>query len=107
MEVEEGGTGIYPAGAVPDDYGSPVFDSDARYYSMEEMEQISWRPELTAVFRNEIYARHGYIFKSDFWNDFFSTFTWYSGEYPADSFDAGVFNEYEKANLKLAVEMEK
>ena len=98
---------IYPAGAVPDDYGSPVFDSDARYYSMEEMEQISWRPELTAVFRNEIYARHGYIFKSDFWNDFFSTFTWYSGEYPADSFDTGVFNEYEKANLKLAVEMEK
>ncbi|MFQ9701379.1 MAG: hypothetical protein ACLR0U_00880 [Enterocloster clostridioformis] len=35
------------------------------------MRQISWRPELTAVFRNEIYARHGYIFKNDFWNDFF------------------------------------
>ena len=106
-EVEEGGTGIYPAGAVPDGYGAPVFDSDARYYSIEEMRQISWRPELTAVFRNEIYARHGYIFKNDFWNDFFSTFTWYSGEYPADAFDTGVFNEYEKANLKLAVEMEK
>lgn len=71
------------------------------------MQQISWRPDLTAVFRNEIYARHGYIFKNDFWNDFFSTFTWYSGEYPADAFDSGVFNEYEKANLKLAVEMEK
>lgn len=106
-EVEEGGAGIYPAGAVPDGYGAPVFDSDARYYSIEEMRQISWRPELTAVFRNEIYARHGYIFKNDFWNDFFSTFTWYSGEYPADAFDTGVFNEYEKANLKLAVEMEK
>lgn len=25
----------------------------------------------------------------------------------ADAFDTGVFNEYEKANLKLAVEMEK
>ena len=106
-EVEEGGTGVYPAGEVPDDYGAPVFDSDARFYSIEEMQQISWRPELTAVFRNEIYARHGYIFKNDFWNDFFSTFTWYSGEYPADAFDPGVFNEYEKANLKLAVEMEK
>ena len=106
-EVEEGGTGVYPAGEVPDDYGAPVFDSDARFYSIEEMQQISWRPELTAVFRNEIYARHGYIFKNDFWNDFFSTFTWYSGEYPADAFDSGVFNEYEKANLKLAVEMEK
>lgn len=106
-EAEEGGTGIYPAGEVPGDYDAPVFDSDARYYSIEEMRQISWRPELTAVFRNEIYARHGYIFKNDFWNDFFSTFTWYSGEYPADAFDSGVFNEYEKANLKLAVEMEK
>ena len=106
-EVEEGGTGIYPAGEVPGDYDDPVFDSDARYYSIEEMQQISWRPDLTAVFRNEIYARHGYIFKNDFWNDFFSTFTWYSGEYPADAFDSGVFNEYKKANLKLAVEMEK
>ena len=26
MEVEEGGTGIYAAGAAPDDYGTPVFD---------------------------------------------------------------------------------
>ena len=106
-QLKEGAAGGYPAGGYPVDYGLPVFDSDTRYYTREEMRQISWTPELTAVFRNEIYARHGYIFKSDFWNDFFSTFTWYSGEYPADSFDTGVFNEYEKANLKLAVEMEK
>ena len=105
-QLKEGAAGGYPAGGYPVDYGLPVFDSDTRYYTREEMRQISWTPELTAVFRNEIYARHGYIFKSDFWNDFFSTYIWYSGIYPADKFDAGVFNEYEKENLKLAVEME-
>ena len=105
-EVEQGGAGIYPVGEVPGNYDSPVFDSGTRYYSMEEMQQISWRPELIPVFRNEIYARHGYIFKNEFWNEFFSTFTWYSGECPADTFDTTLFNEYEKANLKLAVEME-
>lgn len=105
-QLKEGAAGGYPAGGYPVDYGLPVFDSDTRYYTREEMRQISWMPELTAVFRNEIYARHGYIFKNDIWNDFFSTYIWYSGIYPADKFDAGVFNEYEKENLKLAVEME-
>ena len=105
-QLKEGAAGGYPAGGYPVDYGLPVFDSDTRYYTREEMRQISWTPELTAVFRNEIYARHGYIFKNDIWNDFFSTYIWYSGIYSADKFDAGVFNEYEKANLKLAVEME-
>lgn len=100
-QLKEGAAGGYPV-----DYGLPVFDSDTRYYTREEMRQISWTPELTAVFRNEIYARHGYIFKNDIWNDFFSTYIWYSGIYSADKFDAGVFNEYEKENLKLAVEME-
>ncbi|MDM8296271.1 YARHG domain-containing protein [Enterocloster aldenensis] len=105
-QLKEGAAGGYPAGGYPVDYGLPVFDSDTRYYTREEMRQISWTPELTAVFRNEIYARHGYIFKNDIWNDFFSTYIWYSGIYSADKFDAGVFNEYEKENLKLAVEME-
>ena len=105
-QLKEGAAGGYPAGGYPVDYGLPVFDSDTRYYTREEMRQISWTPELAAVFRNEIYARYGYIFKNDIWNDFFSTYIWYSGIYPADKFDAGVFNEYEKANLKLAVEME-
>ena len=105
-QLKEGAAGGYPAGGYPVDYGLPVFDSDTRYYTREEMRRISWTPELTAVFRNEIYARHGYIFKNDIWNDFFSTYIWYSGIYSADKFDAGVFNEYEKENLKLAVEME-
>lgn len=105
-QLKEGAAGGYPAGGYPVDYGLPVFDSDTRYYTREEMRQISWTPELAAVFRNEIYARYGYIFKNDIWNDFFSTYIWYSGIYPADKFDAGVFNEYEKENLKLAVEME-
>ena len=70
------------------------------------MRQISWTPELTAVFRNEIYAFAMDIFSRMISGMIFSTYIWYSGIYPADKFDAGVFNEYEKENLKLAVEME-
>lgn len=89
------------------DYNAPVFDSDSRYYSRGELQQISWKPGLLSVFRNEIYARHGYIFKNEVLNEFFSAYSWYHGEKTADTFDDGVFNEYEKANLKLAVEIER
>lgn len=89
------------------DYGAPVFDSDTRYYSKDELQQISWKPGLLSVFRNEIYARHGYIFKNETLNEFFGAYAWYYGQETADTFDTGVFNEYEKANLKLAVEMER
>lgn len=87
-------------------YGESLFDSDQRYYTENELEQLKWNQKMMSAYRNEIYARRGYIFNSGFWNEFFGAYTWYQGEFTSDTFDPDCFNEYEKANLKLAVEME-
>ena len=38
-------------------------------------------PESLEVFRNMIYAKNGYIFKNEYWNDFFREESWYTGRY--------------------------
>lgn len=91
----------------PEDFSGFIFDSDRRYYTKGEIEELSWKPKLLSVLRNEIYARHGYHFNSEYWNEFFGAYTWYDGQFPADKFDTGFFNEYEKANLKLVTQLER
>ena len=51
--------------------------------------------------RNEIYARHGYIFKSGELKDLFGSKSWYNGTIPSDQFDSSVFSETEKNNIEL------
>ena len=52
--------------------------------------------------RNEIYARHGRAFKTDWIRDYFEQKDWYEPLYDADYFDSNLaetaLNEYEKAN---------
>lgn len=43
--------------------------------------------------RNEIYARHGRLFKDQELQDYFNSMPWYEGNIPADSFDEAVFND--------------
>jgi len=53
--------------------------------------------------RNEIFARHGYIFRSQDLKDYFSNFEWYKPAYQnVDS----LLTENDKANVKLILEME-
>ncbi|MCB7319100.1 YARHG domain-containing protein [Lacrimispora sp. 210928-DFI.3.58] len=85
----------------------PVFDSENRYYTEEELEDLSYYPGLFAIFRNELYARHGYLFESQSWNEFFSAYSWYDGRIPSNAFDVSCMNEYERENLRLAVELRK
>jgi len=47
--------------------------------------------------RNEIYARHGYVFKSEDLQTYFSSKSWYQ---PDQSFD-GSLNEIEKENVNF------
>ena len=51
--------------------------------------------------KNEIYARHGYIFGSADLNSYFQSMNWYHGYLTADQFDDSVLNEYERANLDM------
>ncbi len=72
-------------------------DADSRYYSASELK--SWSQEKLRYARNEIYARHGYIFESLDLKYYFEDQSWYKGTVENEKFDDSVFNEYEKANI--------
>ena len=60
------------------------------------------------LLRNEIFARHGYIFKSPELTDFFSKFEWYQPNLTSDQIDK-VLTETDRYNISLikSVEQEK
>lgn len=68
-----------------------------RNYTKEELKSMDAHTLYLA--RNEIYARHGYIFNNQDLKDYFGGMAWYTPtvtEVPDTE-----FNEYEKANLAL------
>ena len=78
--------------------GGQIFpDSSTRSLSDAEINSLSADQLQQAI--NEIWARNGYIFKSDYWNEYYSQFDWYHGTIPADQFDAASnLNEIERDN---------
>jgi len=69
--------------------------SDKRVMSEEDIANLTKRQ--LGLARNEIYARHGYIFKSQDLQKYFSSKSWY---HPDHSFD-GSLNEVEKENVNF------
>ena len=59
-------------------------DSNTRYLSAEEISGLSL--QMLCYARNEIYARRGYIFRSQELRDYFGSKSWYYGTIPAASF---------------------
>lgn len=77
----------------------PLFETDKKYYTKEEFES---EPMLVIhLAKNEIYARHGYIFKNEDLYNYFMGCIWYSPTCDSTDFDDNIFNEYEKANLEI------
>ena len=79
-------------------------ESNTRYYSEDELAELSDRDLLLA--RNEIFARHGFIFTTDWIQGYFLTQSWYEGTTPAQRFNADVFNAVERANIALIQRVE-
>ncbi|MEI3337903.1 MAG: YARHG domain-containing protein [Clostridium sp.] len=73
-------------------------DSDKKYLSVEDIKNLS--KEELAIARNEIFARHGYVFKMEEYKNYFKSKTWYK-ENPSFSGSESELNEYEKANINL------
>ena len=92
----------YPVGSWDDDYILP--DAQTHIYTQEELSSLT-REELR-IARNEIYARHGRMFKSDDLNTYFSGKSWYQPSVEADAFDDRVLNESETGNLTAVKEAE-
>ena len=79
-------------------------DSDSRMLSESELENLGERELMLA--RNEIFARHGFIFTTQWIQGYFLTQGWYRGTTPANQFDSSVFNSYERANIDLILRVE-
>ena len=85
--------------------GEYVFpNSDTEYLSYEEVSAKSDEELLWG--RNEIYARHGYIFQDESIRQHFENTDWYQGTVSSDQFDTSVFNDYELSNIDLIVQVE-
>lgn len=86
-----------------EDYILP--ESDSKYYSKSELSSLT--SKQLAIARNEIYAKHGYIFAKDKeMKEYFEGKSWYKGTVKASNFDESVFNKYEKENLETIVDLE-
>ena len=94
---------IEPEIAEEDKYILPY--SDTRKLTESDLASLS-NTEIELA-RNEIYARHGRIFKTDHIKNYFESQSWYKGEIDPDNFDENVFNEIEKYNINFIVEYEK
>lgn len=82
----------------------PLFETDKRYYTKEEFES---EPMLVIhLAKNEIYARHGYIFRNEDLYNYFMGCIWYSPTCDSADFDDNIFNEYEKANLEILSDLD-
>lgn len=89
----------------PDDVIIPGISS--RY--IDESELYNYDAGQLRLIRNEIFALHGRIFKSQDLADYFSQKSWYVPMYDPDEFDAHMFdylNDYEAANLKVILNYE-
>lgn len=69
--------------------------SSSEYLEEEDLESLS-AMELTYA-RNEVYARHGYVFKADELNEYFQSMDWYEIDYDYD----GSLSDVEKYNVEL------
>ena len=82
---------------LPDSASSYLTEADLAGLTKEELR----------LARNEIYARHGRIFKDADLNAYFMSKSWYTPLYEPEQFDEdAMFNEYEKANRQLISDYE-
>lgn len=74
-------------------------NSDSAYLTEEDVRALDL--EKLRIAKNEIFARHGYIFKDETLKSYFETKSWYEGKIQSDDFKTSVFNEFENKNLEL------
>ena len=85
-------------------YNAPsyLFPSHTAYITEADLRGLT-KHEVSLI-RNEIYARHGYIFKQEEFKVYFNTQDWYN---PNENFSTSMFNEIERANIDFIVNYEK
>ncbi len=93
-------TSVEPAAssALNGDYIFP--DSSSRALTASEVAGLS--KEQLRIARNEIFARHGYIFTTPEMKSYFESKSWYHGYIEKKNFDMeAMLSQLEKDNIKL------
>ncbi|MDO4170328.1 MAG: YARHG domain-containing protein [Lachnospiraceae bacterium] len=86
-----------------DDYVLPY--SASKYYTKSELSGLT--KNQLAIARNEIYAKHGYIFqKNKTMKAYFEDKDWYHGNNSSMSSVESEFNRYEKKNIETIQSLE-
>ena len=92
-----------PSGSLSGDYVLP--GSDTRLISESELTGLTdWE---IRVARNEIYARHGLMFKTQALQDHFNSKSWYHGTIAAGTDIGYLLNDTEKKNISTITSYEK
>lgn len=82
----------------------PLLSTDSIVYSKEQFEEM---PKLMIhIVKNEIYARHGYVFNDDKLQNYFEMQLWYVPN-REKTFDLNVLNSYEMSNLEILAELDR
>lgn len=81
-----------------------IENSDTEYINKSDINNLT--KEKLRLARNEIYARHGCIFKSDDLNKYFNSTSWYVPTIEVADFDTSQFNQYELANINTIKSLE-
>ncbi len=84
--------------------GYYVFPSDRVYITQADLDART-RDEIRLIL-NEMYARHGYIFTTQQYRDYFSAQPWYRGTSTDQNAVASYFNAYETANKNFIIAYE-
>ena len=86
-------------------------DSNTRYLTEDELWHLTYDKSNTTVLSelqaaiNELLARHGRIFTTQVWIDYFSSKTWYSARSNVtdNAIISDLFNQYERSNWNMLV----
>lgn len=85
-------------------YAEPLYATDMKVYSMDDFKDVP--PLILHLAKNEIYARHGYIFRDTDLYSFFMIQVWYLPDVAPEEFDDSVFSGTEQHNLELLKELD-
>lgn len=99
-----GGSSQEEAAELPEQADSSEYmlpESSTRVYDVSELEGMSDHDLFVA--RNEIYARHGYVFEAGELSEYFGSKSWY---HPADVFNEGDITEIERQNVSVILSIE-
>lgn len=74
-------------------------DSSTKYYTIDD---VNWlRSDEIRLAINEIYAKHGRMFKSEDLQNYFNSKSWYNPSIPADQFNDSMLNDCERHNIEV------